>query len=257
MVRRNRSAALIVALGCLVALTATVGLAQIGMGESGLRLSATHKPLPTYPAASIAKGTSGVSVATVVSGPEGNVTSVTILEAPDEAIGEAVRAALLAWKIPPVTRVGRSGASGLRAKVTFYFRITGGRGRVFHPEQMPGAPKPQQPSGSVAAGAARPPSLADHGGGSDSEIDEAAFARMSASKPILIDIRERDDFRRQHRPGAINIPGNELEIRGPIELESARPVVIDCTFTETRLCHNAAGRLRPVPKLGKVFVLLP
>lgn len=198
------------------------------------------------------------------------MTTVTILEAPDEAIADAVRAALLAWKIPAVTVSGRSEPMGVRGKITVYFRIANGRRRVLNPDEMPGGPKPEpatgppsagpgaRPSSSpAAAGAPRPSAIVSHAGDPDSEIGEAAFTAMAASKPILLDIRERDDFRRQHRPGAVNIPVDELSIRAYIELEPARPVVIDCTFTETQSCHNAASRLRRVPKLGKVLVLLP
>jgi hypothetical protein len=270
---RTRHVALMAVAGCLVTLTASEVFAQAGMAESGIRRVATHKLIPLYPAASIAKGTSGVSVASIVSGLEGTVTSVAILEAPDEAIADAVRAALLSWKIPPVTIGGadRIESMGVRGKVTFYFRITGGRGRVFHPEDMPGGPKPDPASGPPAAspggrpssgqpgapGAARPAAIVSLEGDADSEIGEAAFTAMAASKPILLDIRERDDFRREHRPGAVNIPRNELAIRAYIELEPTRPVVIDCTFTETSTCHSAARLLRRGPKLSKVLILFP
>lgn len=266
----SRYVAMIALVGCLVVLAAADTFAQAGMAESGIRRFASHKPLPAYPAASVAKGSSGVAVAAIVSGPEGNVTSVTLLEAPDEAIADAVRTALLAWKIPPMTVSGRNEAMGVRGKITFYFRIAGGRGRVFNPEEMPGGPKPEPASGPPtsgpgarassgppSAGTPRPPMTASHGVDPGSEIGEAAFATMAASKPIILDIRERDDFKRQHRPGAINIPGNELAIRSYIELDSTRPVVIDCTFTETVTCHSAARTLRLGPKIAKVFVLLP
>lgn len=253
----NRLVVLVGMVAGVVAAATTSTFAQAGMSEFGIRRVATTTPMPSYPAASVANGSSGVSVAAIVSGPDGSVTSVTILEAPDDAIAEAVRQALLAWRIPPRTIQGRSEAMGVRGKVTFYFRISGGRGRVFNPEDMPGGPKPEPASGPPAGGPGVRPSAGSHDIAPDAEIGEAAFTAMAASKPILLDIRERADFARQHRPGAINIPGEELSIRGYIELAPARPVVIDCTYVETRLCHNAAARLRPIPNLGKVFVLLP
>lgn len=66
---RIRFVASIVAVGCLVALTARDTFAQAGMAESSIRRIATHKPLPSYPGTSVAKGTSGVAVAAIVSGP--------------------------------------------------------------------------------------------------------------------------------------------------------------------------------------------
>jgi rhodanese-related sulfurtransferase len=81
---------------------------------------------------------------------------------------------------------------------------------------------------------------------------------MSASSAVtILDVRERDDFKRQHRPGAVNIPENELSIRAYIEVDRQRPVVIDCTYTETRVCQNAANRLLRGPKIAKVFILIP
>ena len=35
----------------------------------------------------------------------------------------------------------------------------------------------------------------------------------------MLDIRERDDFKRAHFPGAVNIPRDELVARGGIELD--------------------------------------
>lgn len=268
---RVRYVVMIGVVGFLVALAATDTVGQAGMAESGIRRFASHKPLPAYPAASVTKGSSGVAVATIVSGPEGTVTSATILEAPDEEIANAVRVALLAWKIPAVTTSGEKRVMGVKGKITFYFTISGGRGRVLHPEDMPGGPKPEPASGPptaspgarpsaspAAAGSPRPPATAaSHAIDPDWEIGEPALAAMAASKPVLLDIRERDDFKRQHRAGAINIPGDELAVRAYIELKSARPVVIDCTFTETNRCHNAANLLRRGPKIATVLVLIP
>jgi hypothetical protein len=239
----------------------------VRFAESGIRRAATSKPLPRYPPASLAAKRIGVAVAAVVSDPSGRMASVTILESPDEAIGAAVRDALVQWVVPAVTVSGRTEPFGVRGKITFYFRIVNGEGRVFHPEELPGGPKPEPPGGppagppgaSPAGRQAGPPAMtADHAVSSDIEIGDVEFARLQATaKPVVLDIRERDEFARGHRDGAINIPRDELPIRAYIELDRDRTVVIDCARTDTAACRNAATALRRGPKISRVFVLLP
>ncbi len=65
-------------------------------------------------------------------------------------------------------------------------------------------------------------------------IDKKELSRQLASaQPILLDISERDAFRRGHLKGAVNIPFRELGVRAPIELSPARPVIIDCSQEAT------------------------
>jgi rhodanese-related sulfurtransferase len=73
----------------------------------------------------------------------------------------------------------------------------------------------------------------------------------------VLDVREREDFKRGHRAGAVNIPRDELAIRAYIELERARPVVIDCSQAETRECRQAANLLLWGPKVARVLIFLP
>ena len=58
----------------------------------------------------------------------------------------------------------------------------------------------------------------------------------------MLDPRDRAAFRLDGRAGAVNIPLDELDVRGPIELPSDRPVVIDCREQEWR-CRAYAGRV--------------
>jgi hypothetical protein len=96
--------------------------------ESSLRSLAVKTVAPEYPASSVKAGASGISVADVVAAQTGVVQAVEILEAPDQAIADAVRAALTQWKFPV-------GVFPIQGKLTFYFRIEKGKGRVFDPQE--------------------------------------------------------------------------------------------------------------------------
>lgn len=51
---------------------------------------------------------------------------------------------------------------------------------------------------------------------------------------ILLDIQEREKFKKEHIPGAINIPSDELEARAEDELsKSALIVIVDCACDGT------------------------
>ena len=271
---RSRSSIRLHLIGLAVmALTAQPGVETAGprqsetvrMQESSIRRIATRKPMPVYPAESIARKSAGVAVAAIRSGIDGRVADVSLLEAPDEAIAASVRTALLAWEIPATTVAGRTEPYGVRGKVTFYFQIAGGRGRVANPEEMPGGPKPEPPGGPPAmmpGARGTPPGAAPvvtHEAGSDLlEIGEEELRRVMANdRPTLLDIRERDEFARAHRDGAINIPRDELSIRAYIEIDRARPVVIDCSRTDTSMCRQAANQLRRGPKIARVLIFLP
>lgn len=61
--------------------------------------------------------------------------------------------------------------------------------------------------------------------------------------PQLVDTRERLDFAREHSPGAVNIPDDELAVRAPAELRRSQPVFVDCRYGDQAECRLAAGRL--------------
>jgi TonB family protein len=240
----------------------------VRMAESGIRRIAVNKPTPVYPPESLARKAGGVAVAAIASGPDGRVSMVTVLESPDAATGAAVRDALMKWEIPPATVSGRPERYGVAGKITFYFQPAG-RGRVASPEELPGGPKPEpaggppstppgaRPSGAPAAPRAAP-IVVEHSAPAAAEIGEAEFRQLAATaRPIVLDIRERDEFARGHRDGALNIPRDELAVRGYLELDRARPVVIDCSRVETRACQHAASVLTGGPKIARVLMLLP
>jgi rhodanese-related sulfurtransferase len=237
----------------------------VKVGEFTIRRVATKKPLPTYPPESVAKKRTGVAVAAIRSDVNGQVVEARVLEAPDEAIGAAVRDALRTWLIPPMKVAGDSEPYGVTGKVTFYFQIVEGRGRVSNPEDLPGGPKPEPAGGpptsppGVRPGGP-PPSVASSAHSApDLEIDESQFKRLLAATPppIVLDVRERADFARAPRDGAINIPADEVAVRSWIEIDRTRPVIIDCSRTETMYCQAAARMLTTGPKPVRVAIFLP
>ena len=266
----TRFAAIVLSMAALTSLAVEVRQSNvIRTAESGIRRLATQKPAPVYPAASIAQKRTGVAVAAIVSQPDGRVATVTMLEAPDEAIGAAMREALLKWVIAPMTVQGRTDPYGVSGKVTFYFRIEKGQGRVLSPEEMPGGPMPEPAGGPPARGpgtgtppvtGTKPPpaTTVTHDVPADIEIGEPELKRLLASeKATVLDIRERDDFKRAHFSGAVNIPRDELVARGGIELDRTRPVIIDCSRSETNDCRNAANSLIRGKRYPKVLIYLP
>jgi rhodanese-related sulfurtransferase len=239
---------------------------RISAGEFTIRRVATKKPLPAYPPDSVAKKHAGVAVAAIRSDASGRVIEARILEAPDEAIGAAVRDALLTWVVPPMMVGGRQEPHELTGKVTFYFRIVEGRGRVANPEDLPGGPKPEPaggpPSSPPGARPGGPPPGMIAGGPSsapDLEIDESQFKQLLAATPppTVLDVRERADFQRAAREGAINIPVDEVAVRAWIEIDRTRPVIIDCSRTETAHCQSAARTLSSGPRPVRVAIFLP
>lgn len=118
-----------------LALAVVVPQAQtLTFPETSLRRLAVTPVAPEYPASSVKAGASGIAVADVIAAQTGVVQSVEILEAPDQAIADAVRAALTRWKFP-------AGSFPIQGKLTFYFRVEKGKGRVFDPQEMPGGPR--------------------------------------------------------------------------------------------------------------------
>ena len=204
--------------------------------EIGLRRAALTSMTPSYPASSVKAGVSGIAVAAVVtSTAAGGAPSVEVLEAPDQAIADAVRGAVGQWAFPVLQWP-------MQGKVTFYFRIEQGKGRVLNPQDMPGGPtiKPR-PTYTPE----NPPSVVKPSGGGARVLTEADTTPITfdelkkltgANRPLLLDVGERASFKRGHLEGAINIPHDELEVRGRIELRGRGRIVIDCTQEETFNC---------------------
>ena len=241
----------------MVIAVASVSLPGQGVnaGELGLRRAATSAPKPVFPEGALRRKISGVAVVAVRTAPDGQVNSVTVLESPDAEIGEAVRTAVEKWRFAPAQVTGRSEVLGRRGKLTFYFRIRNGTGVVLAPEELPDGerppvptPRPAPSSPPPAGPPPAPPAVRSMQAGSPGaapEIGEAEFKRMlgAAPKPLVLDPREREEFARDHRPGAINLPYDEIEMRARAELPRDRDIIIDCALGIAFPCQVAGARL--------------
>ena len=229
----------------LILLLALQDARPVNLREMSLRQAAATKPMPEYPRASVAKKTTGVAVVTVAVGANGNVEKVDILEAPDDAIAGSVRNAVMRWTVPWKTGPDGEAARPRTGKLTFYFRIAGGVGRVFNPEDLEGGPAPpaapRAPTPPPPRPAAAPGSVSSASAKTISLDDLRRLA--AATRPTVLDIGTREDFRRAHLDGAVNIPVDELAVRGGIELPAGKPVAIDCTRDEQWRCQAAASSL--------------
>ena len=212
------------------------------MGEGGLRKAASNRAMPTFPPRSRAAGAQGVAVAYVTATPAGPMGQVDILEAPDAAIAESVREALMKWRIPSPS-ANAQGPRHFEGRVTFYFKILKGHGFVLNPEQMDGnqdvwdADYAKDNVPSSKTGSTKPsPSVAIAEIGPD-EASRLASARDAA----IIDVRERDEFARSHTPGATVMPVGEILVRSRAEINPSRPIVVDCSQGERTWCKVGAG----------------
>jgi rhodanese-related sulfurtransferase len=71
------------------------------------------------------------------------------------------------------------------------------------------------------------------------EIEQNAFAaRLAAGTAVVIDVRESDEFRPSHVPGARNLPLSMLPTR-LAELPTNRPVYVICQ-SGRRSAHTVA-----------------
>ena len=59
-------------------------------------------------------------------------------------------------------------------------------------------------------------------------ITEAEFGASPFKDGQVLDIRDRGTYAKGHRPGALSIPKDEIEVRVPIELSRERPLALDC-----------------------------
>jgi hypothetical protein len=246
--------------------TAEVPQGFFRMDDWGLRQYASVAPMPEYPRESLSAKVSGVVVAAVGFGLDERAQSVEILESPDAFTAAAVRDAVSRWTVPGGQGAGRPDSYVIQGKLTFYFQFRNGKGRVIDPDQMPGGtprPKPRpavtmSPSGVPSLNVpppAPPPTPGSHGETLET-ITVAAFKKQAAStQHLVLDSGEREAFKRGHWPGAVNIPLDELAVRGGPELPRERLIVVDCTREHVQLCRWAGGRLVE-QKFPKVVLLV-
>ena len=218
----TKTIALWLAVAIVIVGTPTHGLSAMGeqtvpsprrftTGDAGLRELAITSPPPEYPRASLAKRVTGVVVAAVSFDEKGSTAAVEIIQSPDAETGRAVRDALMQWKIRPM--------AGLVANATlaFYFHMKGSTGAVLTPAEMRAV---ISPGAKDVKRADEPPVK---------HITDAEFRALSTQpSTLLLDIRDRETFGEGHEKGAVNIPFEEVLLRGPAELPVSRHIVIDC-----------------------------
>jgi len=129
---RARFAVVIALLGVTAASAMQYKVATVP--EKTLRQFAKVVVMPVYPDASRRSGAQGVAVAELKIDEEGTVQKVQILEAPDDAIGNAVVMALKSWKFQRPVDDSTGKAVRLSGKLTFYFVIENGKGIVRNPQ---------------------------------------------------------------------------------------------------------------------------
>jgi len=118
----------------------------VGVSEMTLRLNATVKPSPDYPAESVLSRSYGVAVAQVETTPTGRVRSVRMLQAPDAYIAKSVESAVSQWVFEEIRVRGFADPSGMHGKLTFYFELRGNVGLVLAPDEIDGPVSKDEPS---------------------------------------------------------------------------------------------------------------
>jgi TonB family protein len=193
-------------------------VARVGAGT--LEQNAHTKPMPAYPASSVARRSSGVAVAVMMVNQLGSVESVKILQAPDADIAAAVEEALKRWTFGQTRIDGVAEPAKVEGKIVLYFRLDRGKGVVVSAADAtpPASSRPARVSGKVP------------------EISVADLAKLSSpSSRIVLDPGPRESFAAGSLQ-AINIPFDELPGRAGAELSPSKLIVIVCQAPAPRLC---------------------
>jgi outer membrane biosynthesis protein TonB len=124
----------VVAVSVLVLSAAVSAMAQLGVTtESSLRDLASRIVTPAFPAEALADRRTGVAVAEMELDERGGVMKVDVLEAPSESIRREMLAALRQWEFARLALVQQR--VRFKSRVTFYFAIVNGSGRVLSPSE--------------------------------------------------------------------------------------------------------------------------
>jgi TonB family protein len=217
--------------------------------EAALRRSAIENPMPEYPKQSLEARHTGVAVVEILADTEGRVERVRVLEAPDPYIEKSVTKAVSAWRFKPLTTgPNTSERTKFDGKLFFYFVIQGGSGRVLFPDEMAQGSRASETRSAEQTVDRSDSSGRGPGVVAPAKVDEITVEELAAlgrtNKIVVIDVRDRNTFRVDHLQGSINIPVDELQVRGPQELSGSDLVVVDCTRDEPSRCRLASQVLR-------------
>ena len=208
---------------------------EVGVGPSNLQALVISQVIPKYPPGSLAKKIQGVVVTQVYVGPTGRIDRFEVLQAPDPETSRAVGDALMQWVFKPVAAPDGTPAV-VRSKIMIYFAIRDGRGLVLTAPEMAKLRAGDEKTPDSAVPQAYP------------TITSGDWLRLSKlGGAVLIDIRPREAFLKDHLAGAVSIPESELSLRAPAELAKDSPVVVDCPPSAAELCAYA---LRILQKSG-------
>jgi outer membrane biosynthesis protein TonB len=105
---------------------------SVKASEVVMRQALLKRVVPEYPGKSIKNNASGVSVAKIMIGLDGNVEKVTILQSPDALISDSVRTALAGWSFEKTMVRGQP--VKVETIITYYFVIEKGKGIVREPK---------------------------------------------------------------------------------------------------------------------------
>jgi TonB family protein len=130
-----RTRAGLLVFGCTISFAVTANSQSvIKVAELSLRKAATRVVMPEFPPEAIKRRVSGVAVIRILYDENGEVIKTKVLEAPDLLTGNAVLAAVKQWQFQPQKVNGEP--VRIKSKLTFYFVIEGGIGRVVNPKQV-------------------------------------------------------------------------------------------------------------------------
>ncbi len=184
---------------------------RVWVGERVLANKVDHlKPL-SVPSNVGSAGVEGVVVCSLLIDKEGRVTDVTVLQSPHPGLMDTLPAALRSWTFSKTTVRGRP--VPLTGKVVRYLVREGGASHLLAPEEMKPAAKTR------------------------------VFPATNLTGTQLVDIRDRSLYGRDPTSGSVNIPLDELQVRGPVELSSERAVAIECTGVSGQACRAARAYL--------------
>ena len=123
---------LLLCLGVLLQTPTPMVPTRANVTEATLRKYIAKSELPLFPRESAKRKTEGVAVTVIDVNAEGKVVAVSVLEAPDDRISQAVERSLRRWKFNAPTIGGRPVA--IRGKLTFYFVFDDGKAVVRSPK---------------------------------------------------------------------------------------------------------------------------
>jgi TonB family protein len=135
LLRRGLMAGVLVCLGYVTTLGSAATQANVGRVPEGvIRKAAKTIVRPTYPVTSKKRGTQGLAVVLLDVNGAGDVTDVSVVEAPDEEIGKSVMDAVRRWKFSQLSAEGKP--IKVRGKLSFYFSIRDGKTYVSDPKKF-------------------------------------------------------------------------------------------------------------------------